>query len=75
MKLLNWFWVYKNVDMSGVSKVGYVCRYAFTYVVAEVTNCEQDDIDYRGHEEIFSEPGVVMNYEEDRSRPKRYNPL
>ncbi|EXB37645.1 COP9 signalosome complex subunit 7 [Morus notabilis] len=29
------------------------------------------DIDYRGHEEIYSEPGGVMDYEEDRSRPKR----
>ena len=42
-----------------------------TYVVAEVTNCEQADIDFRGHEEIYSEPGGVMDYEEDRSRPKR----
>nr|GMC80432.1 COP9 signalosome complex subunit 7 isoform X1 [Ipomoea batatas] len=29
------------------------------------------DIDYRGHEEMYSEPGGVMDYEEDRSRPKR----
>ncbi|CAN6704001.1 unnamed protein product [Malus baccata var. baccata] len=29
------------------------------------------DIDFRGHEEIYSEPGGVMDYEEDRSRPKR----
>ncbi|XP_048334731.2 COP9 signalosome complex subunit 7 isoform X2 [Ziziphus jujuba] len=29
------------------------------------------DVDYRGHEEIFSEPGGVMDYEEDRIRPKR----
>jgi hypothetical protein len=43
-----------------------------TYVVAEVTNCKQADIDFRGHEEIYSEPGGVMDYEEDRSRPKRY---
>ncbi|KAJ6872409.1 hypothetical protein NC651_031503 [Populus alba x Populus x berolinensis] len=28
------------------------------------------DIDFRGHEEIYSEPGGVMDYEEDRSRPK-----
>ncbi|XP_073271092.1 COP9 signalosome complex subunit 7-like isoform X1 [Primulina huaijiensis] len=28
-------------------------------------------IDIRGHEEIFSELGGVMDYEEDRSRPKR----
>lgn len=29
------------------------------------------DIDFRGHEEIYSEPGGVMDYDEDRSRPKR----
>ncbi|KAK6143047.1 hypothetical protein DH2020_023395 [Rehmannia glutinosa] len=28
------------------------------------------DIDFRGHEEIFSEHGGVMDYEQDRSRPK-----
>lgn len=42
-----------------------------TYIVAEVTNCEQADVDFRGHEEIFSESGGVMDYEEDRGRPKR----
>ncbi|KAL9434831.1 hypothetical protein AB3S75_021156 [Citrus x aurantiifolia] len=29
------------------------------------------DVDCRGHEEIYSEPGGVMDYEEDRGRPKR----
>ncbi|KAL2491272.1 COP9 signalosome complex subunit 7 [Abeliophyllum distichum] len=29
------------------------------------------DAEFRGHEEIFSEHGGVMDYEEDRSRPKR----
>ncbi|KAI4302824.1 hypothetical protein MLD38_038525 [Melastoma candidum] len=29
------------------------------------------EIDFQGHEEIYSEPGGVMDYEEDRSRPKR----
>ncbi|XWS32431.1 hypothetical protein CRYUN_Cryun23aG0158800 [Craigia yunnanensis] len=29
------------------------------------------DVDFRGLEEICSEPGGVMDYEEDRSRPKR----
>ncbi|XP_021280915.1 COP9 signalosome complex subunit 7 isoform X1 [Herrania umbratica] len=29
------------------------------------------DVDFRGLEEIYSEPGGVMDYEEDRSRPKR----
>ncbi|KAE9459972.1 hypothetical protein C3L33_08115, partial [Rhododendron williamsianum] len=33
------------------------------------------DMDFRGQEEIFSEPGGVMDYEEDRSRPKRYQVL
>ncbi|KAK9076523.1 hypothetical protein SSX86_004857 [Deinandra increscens subsp. villosa] len=31
----------------------------------------KEDIDFRGHEEMFSEPGGVMDYDEDRSRPKR----
>lgn len=29
------------------------------------------DMDFRGHEEIYSEPGGVMDFEEDRVRPKR----
>ncbi|KAI4354702.1 hypothetical protein L6164_003547 [Bauhinia variegata] len=29
------------------------------------------DVDFRSHEEISSESGGVMDYEEDRSRPKR----
>ncbi|KAH6779704.1 Proteasome component domain protein [Perilla frutescens var. hirtella] len=29
------------------------------------------DVEFRGHEEIFSEHGGVMDFEEDRSRPKR----
>ncbi|KAK8501812.1 hypothetical protein V6N13_046127 [Hibiscus sabdariffa] len=29
------------------------------------------DVDFRGLEEIYSEPGGVMDYEEDRIRPKR----
>ncbi|KAF3787077.1 COP9 signalosome complex subunit 7 [Nymphaea thermarum] len=40
-----------------------------TYSMAEATNYKQADMDLRGHEE-YSEPGV-MDYEEDRSRPKR----
>lgn len=50
---------------------GYVGRCCVTYVVAEVTNCKQADIDYRGHEENFSEHGGVMDYEHDRNRQKR----
>lgn len=41
-----------------------------TYLVAEV-HCKQADAELRGHEEVYSEPGGVMDYEEDRSRPKR----
>ncbi|CAK9149396.1 unnamed protein product [Ilex paraguariensis] len=29
------------------------------------------DVDFRGHEEIYSEHGGVMDYEEDRTRSKR----
>ncbi|CAH8273684.1 unnamed protein product [Arabidopsis lyrata] len=29
------------------------------------------DVEFRGQEEIFGEPSGVMEYEEDRSRPKR----
>eukprot|EP00262_Sarcandra_glabra_P020399 TRINITY_DN809_c0_g1_i3.p1 TRINITY_DN809_c0_g1~~TRINITY_DN809_c0_g1_i3.p1 ORF type:complete len:259 (-),score=37.44 TRINITY_DN809_c0_g1_i3:161-937(-) len=40
--------------------------------VEEVKKTLKADIDLRGHEEIvYSEPGGVMDYEEDRSRPKR----
>ncbi|KAM7512179.1 hypothetical protein LguiB_011054 [Lonicera macranthoides] len=37
----------------------------------KVTHSKQADFEFRGHEEIYSEPGVVMDYEEDRTRPKR----
>ena len=46
-------------------------RCCLTYIVAEVTNCEQAAIDSRGHEENFSELGGVMDYDHDRNRPKR----
>ncbi|KAK6162650.1 hypothetical protein DH2020_002491 [Rehmannia glutinosa] len=39
-----------------------------SYVVAEVTNCKQADVEFRGHEDVFSEHGGVMDFEEDRSR-------
>ncbi|XP_074591412.1 COP9 signalosome complex subunit 7-like isoform X3 [Curcuma longa] len=35
---------------------------------------KQVDLDLRGHEEIFSESGGMMDYEEDRVRPKRRRP-
>jgi len=40
--------------------------------VAEVTNCKQASMDFRGHEEIYSEAGGVMDFDEDRVPPKRY---
>ncbi|KAB5526835.1 hypothetical protein DKX38_020682 [Salix brachista] len=56
-----------------VYSVTVIClSMCLTYVVAEVTHCKQADIDFRGHEEIYSEPGGVMDCEEDRSRSKRY---
>ncbi|XP_058008264.1 COP9 signalosome complex subunit 7 isoform X5 [Hevea brasiliensis] len=61
--------VKKSLSLKVISGI---CRsMCLTYVVAEVTHCKQADIDFRGHEEIYSEPGGVMDYEEDRSRPKR----
>lgn len=40
-----------------------------TYMVTEVN---QADLDSRGHEEMmYSEAGGLMDYEEDRARPKR----
>ncbi|PNY09976.1 cop9 signalosome complex subunit 7-like protein [Trifolium pratense] len=51
--------------------IGIYWSTCLTYIVAEVTHCKQGDIDFRGHEEICSESGGVMDYEEDRSRPKR----
>ncbi|WJX77238.1 COP9 signalosome complex subunit 7, variant 2 [Trifolium repens] len=51
--------------------IGIYLSTCLTYIVAEVTHCKQGDIDFRGHEEICSESGGVMDYEEDRSRPKR----
>ncbi|KAL6499454.1 COP9 signalosome complex subunit 7 [Orobanche hederae] len=41
-----------------------------TLSLKEVTN-KQADIEFRGHDEVFSEHGGVMDFEEDRSRPKR----
>ena len=55
-----------------ISLYGICWSMCLTYIVAEVTHCKQADIDFRGHEEIYSEPGGVMDYEEDRSRPKRW---
>ncbi|URD89539.1 COP9 signalosome complex subunit [Musa troglodytarum] len=37
----------------------------------EVKHFKQADLDLRGHEESFSESGGMMDYEEDRVRPKR----
>lgn len=67
IKLILWF-----IRTSTIfSSTGICWSMCLTYVVAEVTNCKQADVDFRGHEEIFSESGGVMDYEEDRGRPKR----
>ncbi|XP_072960834.1 COP9 signalosome complex subunit 7-like isoform X2 [Typha angustifolia] len=39
--------------------------------VEQVKKSVKADIDLRGHEGIFSELGGMMDYEEDRTRPKR----
>ncbi|RWR85388.1 COP9 signalosome complex subunit 7-like protein isoform X2 [Cinnamomum micranthum f. kanehirae] len=39
--------------------------------VEDVKKTLKADAELRGHEEVYSEPGGVMDYEEDRSRPKR----
>ncbi|CAL9080060.1 unnamed protein product [Musa textilis] len=39
--------------------------------VEEVKKSLKADLDLRGHEESFSESGGMMDYEEDRVRPKR----
>lgn len=51
--------------------MGYICLCSLTYIVAEVAHYGQADVEFRGQEEIFGEPSGVMEYEEDRSRPKR----
>lgn len=44
-----------------------------TYMVAEVTHCKQAEMEFQGYEEIiYSGLGGLMDYAEDRSRPKRY---
>jgi hypothetical protein len=40
--------------------------------MAEVEQCKQADIDLRGHDDFLSESGGMMDFEEDRIRPKRY---
>ncbi|RZR83388.1 hypothetical protein BHM03_00009988 [Ensete ventricosum] len=42
-----------------------------THLVAEVKHFKQADLHLQGHGEIFSEPGGMIDYEEDRARPKR----
>lgn len=49
----------------------YISLCSLTYIVAEVAHCGQADAELRGHEETFGEPSGVMDYEEERSRPKR----
>ncbi|KAG9452177.1 hypothetical protein H6P81_005081 [Aristolochia fimbriata] len=42
--------------------------------VEEVKKSLKADLELRGHDEIYSEPGGVMEYEEDRIRTKRRRP-
>ncbi|KAJ0053859.1 hypothetical protein Pint_00103 [Pistacia integerrima] len=63
--------VKKSLSHKNHSNTEICWSMCLTYIVAEVTHCKQADVDFRGHEEIYSEPGGVMDYEEDRSRPKR----
>ncbi len=42
-----------------------------SYLMAEVEQFKQADIDLRGHDDFLSEPGGIMDFEEDRIRPKR----
>ncbi|KAK8474755.1 hypothetical protein V6N11_008839 [Hibiscus sabdariffa] len=39
--------------------------------VKKSISTKQAEVDFRGLEDIYSEPAGVMDYEEDRSRPKR----
>ncbi|KAJ0476089.1 hypothetical protein HanHA300_Chr13g0473191 [Helianthus annuus] len=51
-------------------------KFCYLWDLVEVTNYEQANIDFRGPEEMFPEPSGVMDYVEDRSRPKRrHHPL
>uniref|UniRef100_R7WAG1 Uncharacterized protein n=1 Tax=Aegilops tauschii TaxID=37682 RepID=R7WAG1_AEGTA len=43
----------------------------FSYLIAEVEQCKQADNDLRGHDDFLSESGGIMDFEEDRIRPKR----
>lgn len=76
MKIAVYFYEKKKYPLSFLHKyygglfiqnTGIRWSMCLTYVVTEV----QAAIDFRGHEEAYSEPGGVMDYEEDRSRPKR----
>ncbi|KAF9624291.1 hypothetical protein IFM89_009199 [Coptis chinensis] len=54
-----------------INTVSYV-KEINVVLMNKVTHCKQADSDFRGHEEIFySEGGGVMEYEEERIRPKR----
>lgn len=62
----------KTLEIYSYQIIGVCWSMCLTYMVAEVTNFKQEDTEFRGHEEIsYAEPGGVMDYEEDRSRPKR----
>jgi COP9 signalosome complex subunit 7 len=42
-----------------------------SYLMAEVEQFKQADIDIRGHDDYLSESVGIMDFEEDRVRPKR----
>ena len=42
-----------------------------SYLMAEVEQFKQADNDLQGHDDFLSESGGIMDFEEDRIRPKR----
>ncbi|XP_074591411.1 COP9 signalosome complex subunit 7-like isoform X2 [Curcuma longa] len=57
-----------------MSEANKIHRKEIVDKVEEVKKSLKVDLDLRGHEEIFSESGGMMDYEEDRVRPKRRRP-
>ncbi|KAG6497829.1 hypothetical protein ZIOFF_045735 [Zingiber officinale] len=54
-----------------MSEANKIHRKEIVDKVEEVKKSLKVDLDLRGHEESFSESGGMMDYEEDRVRPKR----
>ncbi|XP_042399161.1 COP9 signalosome complex subunit 7-like isoform X1 [Zingiber officinale] len=57
-----------------MSEANKIHRKEIVDKVEEVKKSLKVDLDLRGHEESFSESGGMMDYEEDRVRPKRRRP-